>query len=306
MATARYSESEKHAGMRRRALSCCPLLTFALYCSAASVAAVDPGADALSSDQVEEFLRHGEVVSSRSVNIGITGTQRVTLCDSRVTHEAHVQTVDERKAIHQTARGTELQFRDAYHFNVAAYRLDRMLGLNMTPPAVFRRYKGKDAAFTWWLDDATMEGDRIKKKLHPPDSDSFNKQMFVVRVFDQLVFNTDRNLQNLVITPDWNLWMIDHTRAFRLRTELASPKNLVKCDRKLLENLRRLNEATLKEQLGDSLRREEIRALLKRRDKIVALFDDKIRRQGEAAVLYDLEPRQPVWKVEKRLQQVGQ
>ena len=40
--------------------------------------------------------------------------------------------------------------------------------------------------------------------------------MSLVRVFDQLIGNIDRNVGNLLITSDWRIWAIDHTRAFRL------------------------------------------------------------------------------------------
>ena len=90
-----------------------------------------------------------------------------------------------------------------------------------------------------------MEVDRKKKHLEPPDQDSWNRQMYVVRVFDQLIFNTDRNLQNLMVdTKEWQIWMIDHTRAFRMRTDLQEVKNLARCDRKLLAGLRKLDLAT--------------------------------------------------------------
>jgi len=36
-----------------------------------------------------------------------------------------------------------------------------------------------------------------------------------MRVFSQLVYDTDRNLGNVLISEDWHLWMIDFTRAFR-------------------------------------------------------------------------------------------
>ena len=39
--------------------------------------------------------------------------------------------------------------------------------------------------------------------------------MQIVRLFDQLIYNIDRNLGNLMITNDWTIWAIDHTRAFR-------------------------------------------------------------------------------------------
>ena len=59
------------------------------------------------------------------------------------------------------------------------------------------------------------EGDRLKKKIGPPDLQRWNASMQMVRLFDQLIANTDRNLGNLIITNDWSIWAIDHTRAFR-------------------------------------------------------------------------------------------
>ena len=40
--------------------------------------------------------------------------------------------------------------------------------------------------------------------------------MQLVRLFDQLIYNIDRNIGNLMITNDWRIWAIDHTRAFRI------------------------------------------------------------------------------------------
>ena len=148
--------------------------------------------------------------------MGVTNSQRATLDDGQRKHDAHIQTVDISKNSFQTLRGTELNFRDSYKFNMAAYELDKLLDLNMVPVSVERKVGGQQAAVTWWVDDAMMtELDRQKKKAQSPDLPSWNKQMYVCRVFDQLIYNTDRNLGNLVITKDWNIWMIDHTRAFR-------------------------------------------------------------------------------------------
>ena len=91
---------------------------------------------------------------------------------------------------------------------------------------------GNTSAVTWWIDNSMMEVDRRKKHLDAPDMDAWNREMYVVRVFDQLIYNTDRNLQNLMIDPDFHIWMIDHTRAFRMQTTLREKKDLVKCDRR--------------------------------------------------------------------------
>jgi hypothetical protein len=136
------------------------------------------------------------------------------------------------------------------------------------------------------------EVDRKKQGIDPPNKDEWNQQMYAVRVFDQLIYNTDRNLGNLVIDKQWRMWMIDHTRAFRIATSLKNDKDLVMCDRKLLASLRKLDEETLNEQLRPYLNKTEVKAMLERRDVIVKFFDDAVKAKGEGAVLYDLSARE--------------
>jgi hypothetical protein len=243
--------------------------------------------------EMEEFLLHAEVVKRKPIGTGVTNSERATLSDGKLEHDAHIQSIDVQSNSFTSAKGaTELNFKDTYKFNIAAYRLDQVLGLNMTPVSVERRVSGKSSAVTWWVDDKMFdEIDRVKQGVPPPDKDAWNKQMYVVRVFDQLIFNTDRNLGNLVIDKSWQMWMIDHTRAFRISTKLRNEKDLVMCDRKLLAALRNLDEDTLKEKLMPYLNKTEIKAMLSRRDLIVKYFDKAVAEKGEPAVLYDMPRR---------------
>jgi hypothetical protein len=252
----------------------------------------------LSPAQAEKFLVDGKIVNHRVLGVGITQSIRASISYDGFVHDAHIQCIDESKALFQTDKGTEMNFRDCWMFNIAAYRLDDMLGLHMTPPSVKRKWAGRQSAFTWWVADAMMEVDRRKKKLTPPDVERFNRQMHCVRVIDQLLLNTDRNLQNLLITPDWNLWMIDHTRCFRLRKVIAEPKNLVQCDRGLLARLRTLERSAVRDRLEDYIRPNELDALMSRRDLIVRFFEEKAAAEGEEKVLFDLPPRQAVFRAE--------
>ncbi len=224
---------------------------------------------------------------------GITGALRATLRLGELQHDALVQAIDEEKPFMDLARGRELEFRDSYKNNAAAYRLDRLLGLGMAPVTVVRVFEGKRAGFTWWVDDVQMdERARLAKKIAVPDALAWNRQMWVVRLFDQLIYNTDRNLGNLLIDKSWRLWMIDHTRAFKTFTDLKSPKNLAtQCERGLLVGLRRLDQATLAAATKDLLSEGQVKGLLARRDFIVKHYDERIREAGEAAVLYDLPSR---------------
>ncbi len=244
------------------------------------VAAEEPN---LTPERTRQFLLRAKVIRSRQLSRGITAPWRLTLTDGTLTHDAAFQSVDERKLTGHT----EPNFRDSYHFNIAAYELARLLALgHMMPVTVERKWAGKTGALSWWVTFKWHERDRFLKKLRPPDPEAWDQQMYRVRVFSQLVYDTDRNLGNLLITEDWKLWMIDFTRAFRWHHELRRPKDLVKCDRQLLEKLRQLSAAEVREKTRPHLNAPEVKALIKRRDKIVARFEKLIAQKGEDQVLY--------------------
>ena len=242
---------------------------------------------ALTETEQEQFLKSAKVVRVRSASKGVTGTLRATLSDGVVTHDANIQTVDISMTEFRSNRGTELNFKDSWRYNVAAYRLNQLVQLGKIPVSVERHYNGKPGAFTWWVDDVLMdEGERLKTKANAPDALRWNEQMWHVRLFDQLIQNVDRNLGNLVIDKDWGVWMIDHTRAFRLAKDLKTPKNLTKIERGALERLKALDLARLNETIGDYLTSFEKRSLLQRRDDIVALFE-----KGGPSMIYDRSPQ---------------
>jgi hypothetical protein len=266
---------------------------FLLVCAGSQLVLPQEQTPPRSRDQMEQFLLNANVVQRKTLGQGVTNSERATLSDGQVQHDAHIQSIDVQKSAFTSKRGTELNFKDSYKFNIAAYRLDKILGLNMIPVSVERKVGGKTSAITWWVDDKMFdEVDRKRQGLEPPNKDDWNKQMYAVRVFDQLIYNTDRNLGNLVIDKQWRMWMIDHTRAFRIEKSLRSEKDLAMCDRKLLASLRKLDENTLNEELRPYLTKTEVRAMLERRDTIVKFFDDAVKERGEGAVLYDLPARE--------------
>ena len=234
-----------------------------------------PGSPALSDAEIERFLQEARIVRTRGAGKGVTGSIRATLTDGTISHDAQIQIVDERRTTGPSPKGPELNFRDSWTFNVAAYRLDRLIGLNLVPVSIERRYQTKVGAFTWWIDDVMMdEGTRQKKNIEPPNPRMWVETMQLVRIFDQLIYNMDRNLGNLLITKDWRVWAIDHTRAFRLHRTLKNPETIRRCDRDLLEGLKRLDDESLERELGEYLTKWERDSLLARRDAIVKLIGD--------------------------------
>lgn len=240
-----------------------------------------------------EFLRTAKVIRSRTISRGVTVPFRLTLTDGTVTHDAAFQAIYERRnQADFGAKGVEFNFADSHHFNLAAYEIAGLLGLDaMMPVTVHRTWNGKEGTLTWWIDDAFDESTRIKEKRNPPNPAAWNQQMYKMRVFAALVGDTDRNLGNVLITNDWKLWMIDFTRAFRLWDELKYPADLHQIDRTLLLRLRELDPAAMKAATAHCLTSFEQDAVIKRRDLLVAHFDGLIKAKGSAAVLYGLEPK---------------
>jgi hypothetical protein len=241
----------------------------------------------LTKEQTKHFLLTAKVVDSKQSGNGITQTWRLTLTDGTVTHDASFQSIDEHTPKKELASGIKLNFVDSYKYNIAAYQLAELLGLDeMLAVYVERRWKGEIGSLSWWLPVKMDEAEWNKQKLKPPDADAWNRQMYRVRVFDQLVYDDDPNLTNVLIGEGGKIWRIDFTRAFRLSKELRDPRDVEHCDRQLLEKLKALDGNELQEKTRHYLSKDEVKAVMARRDKIVADVQKLIAEKGESEVLY--------------------
>ena len=251
----------------------------------ASVAA--KGSPALTTEQIEAFLLNASILSSRKIGKGVTGSSVATLSDGRLTHDAHIQHVNIEKP-------SERGFKDHFRYNIAAYRLARHLGLANVPVSVERQVDEAQAAVTWWVDDVMMDEEkrreREKKNTMPAEWRPTRTvgYIHVMRVFDELIANADRNAGNSLWTSDGTMWMINHTRAFRLQRRLKKPQVLERCDRALWKALPGLTVESVTTVVGGSLTKDEIDALIARRNLIVKHFDAMIAKRGEVSVLYTL------------------
>ena len=97
-----------------------------------------------------------------------------------------------------------------------------------------------------------------------------------------------------MIDKDWKLWAIDHSRSFRDNPELRDPKVLRRISNKMLNAMRALNEADLDANLLPFVTKEDIQALLMRRDVLLKFFSDEINAKGERTVLIDIPIKTPV------------
>jgi len=242
----------------------------------------------LTKEQIKQFLLTAKVVGTKPSKKGVTHTSRLTLSDGVLTHDASFQPIDEHEASMKMASGrTVYDFVDSYKYNIAAYALAELVGMDdMLPVYVERSVGGNPGSLSWWLPVKMDEADRVQQKIEPPDPEAWDKQMYKIRVFDQLVYDDDPNLTNVLISADWRIWRIDFSRAFRLSKDLRNPKDLVRCDRQLFEKLKTLDGNELAGKTQHYLSKDEVKAVMARRDKIVAQFQKMISEKGESEVLY--------------------
>ncbi|MEX0878759.1 MAG: hypothetical protein WD451_03415 [Thermoanaerobaculia bacterium] len=251
-----------------------------------------------SEDELLEFLRTADVKSEKQLSGGVTFPTKVLLEKDGIRADAIFRDVNEQRATPTFGGGrSELYFRDSYVFEPAAYELSLLLGLDNVPPATLRKLRGESGSVQIWVENAMTELKRVKNGVGPPDAVRWSKQLQMMNVFDALVCNTDRNRGNMLITPDWKLWLIDHTRAFRRNPVLPNPGAPNQCERGMYEKLKALDEAVVRGRLKPYLSSYELDALLKRRRLILERLAKLIAERGEEEVLYtytaEIAPAQP-------------
>lgn len=239
-----------------------------------AVSADRPWAQAGEDRSQEAFLLGAEIFERHSLPHGVTDAQQVTLRLGQHTEKAVFKQVHEAHPRPITGQRPEggLYFADRWEFEVAAYRLDRLIGLGMVPPTVIKSIHGSEGSLQLWIPDCFSERDRVERHLDVPDHHGFKQAIARMLVFDALIYNTDRNQGNILISrKDGKVWLIDHSRAFRL--DRALPPSVKKHRLKLSPALRRGLESLTVENLtggvGGLLTREQIKAVIARRDRIL-------------------------------------
>ena len=238
---------------------------------------------------IEQFLKMGKIVKMASIPVGVAAPRRATLELNGVQHQAVFKDIDvQTRGLQVLSNGKiEQDFEDSWRLEVAAYEVDKIIGLGLVPATVEREYDNKRGSMQWWIDDAMTEGDRVKKGNKPTDTNAWNRQQLNTRLFDNLIFNTDRTLANSLVLADFQIRLIDHSRTFRVFKDLRDPKTLTQFSRSLLDGLKKLDKANLTAATGKYVSQNQINTLLQRRDALLKLAADTIAKKGEAAVLFE-------------------
>jgi hypothetical protein len=251
-------------------------------------AAAQETAAVFQGEPAEQLLAKGRIQRVGAIAQGVTGPQRATLQFEGATHDAVYKNIEfMRPGVTQLDDGTVIfNMEDNWRFEVAAYQIDRMVGLGMVPATVEREYRGRPGSLQWWVESEMSEAERRRRNAQAPDAEDWSRQQIKMQMFDNLLYNWDRHMNNILITKDFQLRLIDHSRAFLSYDDLRRNHQLTRFSRSLLDGFEKLALPDLKKRVGRHIEEGKLNALLKRRDKIVALAKSLVAEKGEAAVLF--------------------
>jgi hypothetical protein len=215
--------------------------------------------------EVEQFLRTAKVEKVADIPIGVTRPRRAYLTPGGIATSFAWKVLPP---------GSRDGYFESYKSEIAAYELDKLLALNMVPVVVERRVNNDTGAAVLWL-----EGVQSWETVLPlPKPASWSHEIARMKMFDDLIGNSDRNKGNLLVDDEWHLFLIDHSRAFATDTRL--PQELQSIDRRLWESMLKLDEATVRSGLGQWLDSRQIQMLLRRRDAMRKKIDALLAKSG--------------------------
>lgn len=243
---------------------------------------------AQSDAEVEECLATGKIVKIEEVLVGLTKPLKVELECAGQKQKAVFKYLNVVKpGLYNLADGSrEFNFTDRYHYERAAYLLDRELGLEMVPVAVLRAYRGKEGVLLAWISDS-VNGKRISSGLPGPKIAALERQKSVMRMFDSLIYNVDRRPENFLFNESTGkLYMIDHSQSFRIKPELQEvfADNRIWMSEDLYDRLGALGPRHFTELTRGLINRGQVKAMLKRRDLILEKIDRDREKYGDESV----------------------
>jgi hypothetical protein len=239
----------------------------------------------------EEFLQTAEITSfhRQKSREAVTEPWELTLEKDGI----------KKQALWKDIEGRKKGYMESWKWEIAAYRLDKYLGLNMVPPTVEKRFRGNIGSCQLWVDYWIKAKAKNEQKIKVPSYKVFyyNRATYFRWAFDNLIANEDRHSGNIFITKDWRIILPDHSRTFRTSKKFTKkliytekhkegPKVMKEIPRAFVEKLKAMNFEAIKDVVGEYLTDKEINALLVRRDLMIEEINKRIKELGEDKVLY--------------------
>ena len=238
----------------------------------------------------EEFLKTAEIVKFEEIGEGVTKPTRLYLKKGDV----------EASGAWKNPSGIQEGYLEGWQYEIAAYELDKLLGLNMIPPTVEREFRGKKGSLQLWVKVKMNDLKRMDDNIPIPNLSAKNweRMKYLMRAFDGLIANEDRTQQNILYSEDWRTILIDHSRSFRSSKKFTErlvtgmnalgnrPLFIRELPRIFVEKIKTLDFSSIKNAVGPCLEKKEIEAILIRKKLLLDEIAELIKDKGEDKVLY--------------------
>jgi len=231
-----------------------------------------PAYPELSDLRVERLLEAGEVRSARPLGRGGTRPLLLDLTDGEYEVRGLFKNVD-RTVQSLRADGAVVQLADRFKHEVAAYKMDRLLGLGMVPVTVARGVKNEGSgSVQLWIEGAVEDSAALLDPGPEPYSVRLPLLRERARVFDALIGNAGREPADCLHRLDegW-LYLVDHSTAFAADDDVGPFLDGKPCtlDPEMERALRSLSRREVRDQLDPWLEADRVRAIFERRDALL-------------------------------------
>jgi hypothetical protein len=164
---------------------------------------------------------------------------------------------------------------DSWKYEMAAYELDKLIGLGIVPATVEREVAGLEGSLQAYVEGALSETDRRRQDFRPPDPGAFEERLASIRAFALLVNDGCENLNDTFIErKSGRVFRVDFSEAFGPSSTLSSPCDVRSCPESLAGKLRGIDRNLLDRTLSRFLNKEELDALARRKDLLIRLLEE--------------------------------
>lgn len=239
--------------------------------------------------EIEKLLRTAKITRSTALKDGITKPYRLFLASED----------EDISGCWKSVTGSPKGYIDEWRFEIAAYEMDKLLGVNMVPPTVEKVFDGKKGSLQLWVATKYSFQEITDQHIQFPGDkqEHLTRMRHLSRAFDCIIANEDRTAQNLLFTEDWRVILIDHSRSFRSSKVFAErlmfgingiqgKLPILTLPLIFVEKLRSLSFENIKAVVGPYLKKKEIKAILKRKDILLAEIQETIQERGEEKFYY--------------------
>jgi len=236
------------------------------------------GEGPITTQEIENFLKISIPQVVVQGEAGRTDPWKVKLASNGITRWAQFKYIN---------RPRPEPIPDSFEYEIAAYELNKYLGLDLVPPVIRRTVKDTLGSLQIFVENAIRESDRKNGNFIPNDQETFSQAMADLKVFENLVYDTCRNDKDTLIQKDTGkIYRVDFSEAFAPQQGTIPGCEIVRCSRKLFQMLCNWDGGKVTALLAPYLSEDEILALHTRQGSIVRMIQEQIEKLGESAVLF--------------------